>query len=184
MKSSRLVSIAGLILAVSILLACTQQSKATDVSDSVRKALDQAGLKDVKVSQDRDKGVVTLSGTVPSDHDKTQAESIARSAAGTQVVANEIGVRPRGEQSTAKKVESDLDKAIDKNVDAVLVQHKLNHDVSYDVNNGTVKLTGTVASEAQRASVEKLVSRVPNVREVVNELEVKNQKATSTVRNR
>ena len=183
MKSSRLVSIAGLILAISLSLACNQQSKAPDVTDSVRQALDQAGLKDVKVSQDRDKGVVTLSGTVPSDHDKTEAESIARSAAGTQVVANEIGVRPPGEESTAKKVESDLDKAIDKNVDAVLVQHKLNHDVSYDVNNGTVTLKGTVSSQSQRASVEKLVSRVPNVRQVVNELEVTNQKATSTASN-
>jgi hyperosmotically inducible protein len=183
MKSSKLVPIAGLILAISVSLACNQQSKAPDVTDSVRQALDQAGLKDVKVSQDRDKGVVTLGGTVPSDNDKTQAESIARSVAGTQVVANEIGVRPPGDESTAKKVESDLDKAIDKNVDAVLVQHKLNHDVSYDVNNGTVKLKGTVASEAQRASLEKLISRVPNVRQVVNELEVKNRKATTTARN-
>jgi hyperosmotically inducible protein len=183
MKSSRLVSISALLLAISISLACNQQSKAPDVTDNVRQALDQAGLKDVTVSEDRDKGVVTLSGTVPSDHDKTQAESIARSVAGTQVVANEIGVRPPGDESTAKKVGSDLDKAIDKNVDAVLVQHKLNHDVSYDVNNGTVKLKGTVASEARRASVERLVSRVPNVKQVVNELEVKDQKATSTARN-
>lgn len=183
MKSSKLVSVAGLILAIAVSLACNQQSKAPDVTDSVRQALDQAGLKDVKVSQDRDKGVVTLSGTVPSDHDKTEAESIARSVAGTQVVANEIGVRPPGEESTAKKVESDLDKAIDKNVDAVLVQHKLNHDVRYDVNNGTVTLKGNVTSESQRTSVEKLVARVPNVRQVVNELEVKNQKATSTARN-
>jgi hyperosmotically inducible periplasmic protein len=42
------------------LSACSNQTKSPDVSDSVRKSLDQAGLKDVTVSQDRDKGVVTL----------------------------------------------------------------------------------------------------------------------------
>ena len=34
---------------------------------------------DVSVSQDRDKGVVTLSGKVRSDDDKGRAESIAKS---------------------------------------------------------------------------------------------------------
>jgi osmotically-inducible protein OsmY len=47
-----------------------------DVSDRIRKSLDQAGLKDVTVSQDRDKGVVTLAGNVAADGDKAQAESI------------------------------------------------------------------------------------------------------------
>jgi hypothetical protein len=35
----------------------------------MRKSLDQAGFKDVSVSQDRDKGVVTLGGQVASDGD-------------------------------------------------------------------------------------------------------------------
>ena len=41
------------------------------VSDSIRKSLDQADLKDVSVSQDRDKGVITLGGHVPSDSGKS-----------------------------------------------------------------------------------------------------------------
>jgi len=44
----------------------------------IRKSLDQAGFKDVVVSQDRDKGVVTLGGTVISENDKSQAESLTR----------------------------------------------------------------------------------------------------------
>lgn len=64
------------------------------MADNIRKSLDQANLKDVSVSQDRDKGVVTLTGTTASDSDKVQAESIANSIAGSQVVANEIAVRP------------------------------------------------------------------------------------------
>jgi hyperosmotically inducible periplasmic protein len=53
-------------------------------------------LKDVAVSQDRDKGIVTLSGQVASENDKAQAESLAKSLAGAQVVADQIAVIPVG----------------------------------------------------------------------------------------
>jgi osmotically-inducible protein OsmY len=160
-------------------LSCSKRDQTPDVSNDVRHALDQAGLNDVKVSDDRDKAVVTLTGNVGSEDDKARAASIAHSVAGNQVVANEIGVRPNGDQSTARKVDSDLDSAIDKNLDAMLVQHRLKRDVRYDVNNGVVTLKGDVRSEGQRSSVEKLAGQVPNVKQVVNELEVKDQRATS-----
>jgi hyperosmotically inducible protein len=157
-----------------------QQTKAPDVKDNIKQGLEQAGLKDVSVSQDRDKGVVTLTGTVANDADKSQAESIARAAATGQVIANQIGVRPAGEESMAKDVQSDMDKAIEKNVEAVLAKHKWNKDVSYKVNQGVVTLKGKVNSQSQRTMVEKVVASTPNVAQVVNELEVKNQKATSS----
>src|SRR5579871_3903269 len=87
--------------------ACSTEPKAPAVSDNVRKSLDQAGLKDVSVSQDRVKGVVSLTGHVASDADKAQADSIARANAAGQVVANEIAVLPPNDQSTAKTVNSD-----------------------------------------------------------------------------
>jgi len=65
-------------------------TKSADVSDSIRKSLDQAGFKDVSANQDRDKGVVTLSGHVPADADKSKAESVAQSIAVGQVVSNQI----------------------------------------------------------------------------------------------
>ena len=168
----------GLLLAIP--LACTNDTKAPDVTDNVRHALDSAGLNDVRVSQDRDKNVVTLNGTVPTEDDKSRAESITKSQAGSAVVANEIGVRPKDDASTAKKVDSELDSGIDKNLEAMLVEHKMNHAVRYDVTNGVVTLKGNVPSQGQRANVEKLAQQVPNVKQVVNELEVKNQRATST----
>ncbi len=168
-------------ITVSLTLACSNaSSKAPDVSGDIRHALDQAGLKDISVSQDRDKSVVTLTGNVGSDDDKARAESIAKSIAGAEVVSNEIGVRPAGDVSAAKKVDSDLDSGIDKNLDAMLVQHKLKRDVRYDVTNGVVTLKGNVGSQTQRESVQKLAGQVPNVRQVVNELQVRNQRATST----
>ena len=169
------------LLTLSIALAgCSGTTKSPDVADSIRKSLDQAGFKDVSVSQDRDKGVVTLGGHVPSDGDKSQAESIATSMAGGQVVSNQIGVVPPGGESEAKAVSSDLDEGIKANLDAALIQHRLKKGVECDVKNGVVTLTGEVNSQARRAQIEQVASGVPNVQQVVNELQVKNQKATSS----
>jgi hyperosmotically inducible protein len=177
-------SFAGLltIAAVGCLIGCSDSPrKSPDVTDSVRKSLDQSNLRDVKVSQDRDKGVVTLTGQVASDSAKSQAESIAKSIAGSQVVADEIAVVPPGPgASDAKTVNSDLDKGIEQNLDAALVQNRFKKDVKYDVKNGVVTLTGEVNSQSKRALVEKIAAGVPNVQQVVNELQVKDQKASST----
>src|SRR5579862_1084393 len=180
MKSGRKLSIVLATIVVAAMLGCTDNAKAPDVEGNIRHALDQAGLNDVSVSQDRDKGVVKLAGKVRTDDDKGRAESIAKSIAGTEVVSNEIGVRPNGDEGDARKVDSDLDSGIDKNLDAMLVQRHLKNDVRYDVNNGVVTLKGTVASQDRRVSVQKLAEQVPNVKQVVNELEVKHQRATSS----
>jgi hyperosmotically inducible protein len=168
------------LLVVGTLVGCSTSTKSPDVSDSVRKSLDQAGLKAVSVTQDRDKGVVTLSGNVAADADKAQAESIATSIATGQIVSNQIAVVPPGAESQAKAVNSDLDAGIEKNLDAALIQNKLHNGVKYDVKSGVVTLTGEVNSESKRARVEQVASTVPNVRQVVNELQVKGQKATSS----
>lgn len=179
MNSIKNASSGLVMIALALLLACSNATKSPDVSGNVRNALDQAGLHDVSVSQDREKNVVTLKGDVGTDDDKSRAESIAKANAGSAVVANEIGVRPSSDEGTAKKVDSALDSGIDKNLEAKLVQHRLNRDVKYDVNNGVVTLKGNVPSEAQRSNAENLAKQVPNVKQVVDELEVKNRKATS-----
>ena len=181
MKKLRLSVVMVALLAVGILAGCSQTAaKSPDVSDSIRKSLDQAGFKDVTVSQDRDKGIVTLGGQVASENDKSQAESLAKSLAGTQVVADQIAVIPVGAEKEAKAVNSDLDQGIEKNLDAVLIQNKLHKSVKYEVKNGVVTLTGEVNSEDKRARAEKMATGVPNVTQVVNNLQVKNQKASSS----
>jgi hyperosmotically inducible periplasmic protein len=52
--------------------------------------------------------------------------------------------------------------------------------IKYEVKNGVVTLTGEVNSQARRAQVKNVASAVPNVQQVVNELQVKDQKATSS----
>jgi osmotically-inducible protein OsmY len=123
---------------------------------------------------------VTLGGHVAADADKSQAESIAKSIAGGQVVADEIAVLPAGAEHDTKTVNSDLDKGIEKNLDAALIQNHLEKGVKYSVNNGVVTLTGDVNSQSKRAQAEKIATSVPNVQQVVNDLQVKNQKASSS----
>jgi osmotically-inducible protein OsmY len=169
------------LIIVGVLAGCEKMAtQSPDVSDNIRKSLDQAGLKDVSVSQDRDKGVVTLGGHVPADTDKSQAESIAKAIAAGQVVANQIAVIPPGGENAAKAMNSDLDSGIEKNLDAALIQYRLNKDVRYGVKNGVVTLTGEVISNSVRAQAEQIASTVPNVKQVVNELQSKNQKASSS----
>ena len=166
---------------VGTLVGCsTASTKAASISDTLRAALDQAGFKSVSISQDRDKGVVTLGGHVTTDGDKSQAESIARSIAGTEVVANQIAVLPVGVESDARAVNSDLDKGIESNLDAALIADNLHDRVKYAVKNEVVTLTGEVRSQDKRARAATVAAAVPNVQQVVNELQVKRQKATST----
>ena len=169
------------LLAVGTLASCSgKPAKSPDVSDSIRKSLDQAGLKDVTVSQDRDKGVVTLGGQVANDSDKTQAETLAKSLAGTQVVADQIAMLPPGLEKETKAVNTDLDEGIEKNLDAALIQSNLLKSVKYDVKNGVVTLTGEVNSQNKRARAEKVATSVPTVQQVVNDLQIKAQKASSS----
>jgi hyperosmotically inducible protein len=168
-----------LLVAVTLSGCSETSTKSPDVADGIRKSLDQARLTDVSVAQDREKGVVTLGGHVAADTEKEQAAAIAKSLAAGQVVANTIEVRPPGFERDAKIVTADLDKGIEQNLDAALIQNGLHDDVKYDVKTGVVTLSGAVNSQARRTQAEKAASSVPNVKQVVNELEVKNQKATS-----
>jgi hyperosmotically inducible protein len=179
-KLSLTVAILAL-LAVGVLAGCSGAvAKSPEVADAVRKSLDQAGLKSVSISQDRDKGVVTLGGQVSTDADKAQAELLAKALSGTQVVADQIAVIPVGGEKDAKTVNSDLDTGIEKNLDASLIQNKMHDNVNYKVKNGVVTLTGNVNSQISRDDAERIAAGVPNVQQVVNSLQVKNQKASSS----
>jgi hyperosmotically inducible protein len=180
MKKLRLSVAILTLVAAGTLAGCSGTAASPDVSESIRKSLDRAGFKDVSVSQDREKGVVTLGGQVGSENEKAQAESLAKSLAGAQVVADQIAVIPKGVEKEAKAVNSDLDEGIEKNLDAALIQNRMHGNVKYEVKSGVVTLTGEVNSQYKRDHAEQVATRVPNVKQVVNDLQVKNQKASSS----
>ena len=98
-------------------------------SQQVNDALKNSNLSAVSVSQDRDKGVMTLKGDVDSQDLKSQAENAAKQAAPDYTIANEIGVRPPG-ASDAGSVASNLDSAIEDNYKAMIKAHANLNDQS------------------------------------------------------
>jgi osmotically-inducible protein OsmY len=182
MQSTKLLVALTALIAVGTIMGCQTSAKSPDVSETIRKSLDQAGFKDVSVAQDRDKGIVTLGGKVATQSDKARAETLAQSLAAGQVVADQIAVTPVGAGKETAAVNSDLDEGIEKNLDAVLIQNKMHDLVKYAVKNGVVTLTGQVNSEVQRTGAQQMASAIPNVLQVVNALDViKSQKATSSL---
>ena len=145
-----------------------------DEKAQVTNSLKNNNLGSVDVSQDRDKGLMTLSGDVASADDKAQAESLAKQAAPDYTIANEIGVRPP-QMANAGSVASNLDSAIEDNFKAAIKAHENLNDqsISGSAKNGTLKITGSVKTAAQKKEVNTLAKQVPNVQQVVNELEVK-----------
>ncbi len=161
------------------LAGCNNNKRAENKldKDQVQAALDKAGMGDVKVDVDNDKGVVTLTGDAKDRASKDQAEQVAKSASRDYVVSNQMGVRPVGEESAAKKVDSNLDDAIKSDWKAMEAKmHWENQHINADVKNGVLTLKGDVDTGSQRTTVEKSAAKIPNVQQVVNELEVKNAK--------
>src|SRR5436190_1226968 len=104
MKTSKHSANSILLLLVVSLAACSTTPKSPDVSGDIHRSLDSSGFRDVSVTQDRVKGVVTLSGHVISEDQKAAAESVAKSIAGGQVVADQIAVIPVGVERDAKAI--------------------------------------------------------------------------------
>src|ERR1700758_5594609 len=153
-----------------------------DEKSAVTNSLNGNNLNDVSVSQDRDKGVMTLSGSLDNADAKNRAERLAKEAAPDYTIANEIGVRPP-QGANAGSVASNLDSAIEDNFKAEIKAHANLDDQSIHASakNGTLVLKGTVKTAQQKKEAENLAKKVPNVQQVVNELEVKPTKhSTST----
>jgi osmotically-inducible protein OsmY len=137
MKLIGMVSV--LLLALVATMACAQR-QTVSYDDSVKKALEQADLKDVTVTEDRDKNTITLGGKLHSEDAKQQAGQIAQAAAGNRIIVNQISVEPVGSESAAKKVESNVDDGIENNYKAALISKGLDKEhIRFDAKNGRAR---------------------------------------------
>jgi hyperosmotically inducible periplasmic protein len=153
-------------------LACTNQNNS--YKTNVEQALQQADLKDVTVSENTDKNTITLGGRLHSDDAKARAGSVAQSAAGPRIIANEISVQPVGAESESKDEAAALDQGVEKNYKAALISSRLDKQhIDYNAKNGVLTLTGSVHSSAQRKEAGQLAGQIPHVQQVVNQIEVK-----------
>lgn len=173
MKRSLLLVMSCMALLLSV-AAWAQLGRSNSEADAVRNALKQADLKDVTVSDDADKNTITLGGSVHSEDAKHRAEEVAKSAAANRQIANEISVEPLGHESQAKTVESKRDDAIEDNYKAELVaRHMDDLSIHYKAKNGVLVLSGSVKNGSQRQEAYELAKKVPNVKQIVNQLEVR-----------
>ena len=158
--------------ALLLTIACSRRDNVS-YKDDVKKALEQADLKDVTVSEDRDKNTITLGGTVHSDQAKAKAGEVAKATANTRIIANEISVQPVGSEQ-AKDVNSNLDDAIEKDYKAALIASGLDKQhVRFKAKNGVLTLRGSVKNANERKEAANLAAGIPHVQQVLNQIEVR-----------
>ena len=156
-------------------VGCSRQPKITNLDpDTVRNAEKQAGFDSLSVDVDKEKGVVTLSGKVPSQDAKDRAGQAAQAVAGNLVVSNQISIEPPGAEPQAREIASNIDDSIEKQFKALLIaNHWDKEHISYKSKNGVLTIKGKVPTMQQRSDVEKVAATVPSVTQVVNELDVR-----------
>ncbi len=172
------------LLTLVLLVGCSKQrANNPPAKDNVEQALKQNGLDKINVDEDRDKGLITLKGDVATEDLKNQAEQLAKAAAPQDVISNQIGVRPEGQEGTARKIDSNTDDAIESNFKATIAaNHWENQHIHFNAKNGVLTLKGDVDTPAQRQDIQSAAAAVPGVQQVVNELTVKGKKTSAANR--
>jgi hyperosmotically inducible protein len=179
---SRLVMLAAAVLACGALAtACTPtrttKSAGEQIDDSTITAKVKTELvRDPATSAHRIdvetfRGDVQLNGFVPSEEMKSEATRVARNVKGVKHVENNLrvgeGTRTAGEvvddTVITAKVKTAL--AADSTVAA--------HEVNVQTRDGVVQLAGFVDNSAQKQQASEVARRVAGVKQVDNQLEVK-----------
>ena len=135
----------------------------TEIAQAVRRALDwDVFVPEDKITSTVSDGWVTLEGTVESGSQRSDAERAVRNLAGVKIVVNKIAVMP------PKPVPGDVRKAIEHALERRAEREA--QRIQVDVRDGTVTLTGSVHSWAERKSVVSAVRFTPGVRSVEDHL--------------
>jgi len=117
------------------------------------------------VSVEVDSGRLTLKGTVSTHWQKLRAEDLVHTLRGVLSVTNELAVVPT-ETFPDQAIAEDIQAALERNV---LVEAGR---VDVTVNGGTVRLQGSVPSDAARRVASRAASRTLGVVSVQNDLMV------------
>jgi hyperosmotically inducible periplasmic protein len=199
LKSIRMSFVLGIAL---LAVGCsTQEVDDPTLAAAVKgKLAMNADTRAVTIGVASDKGVVTLSGTVPSATERTRAEEVATKTVGVKSVINGILVTPRpapaqaaaGEtvstwkdrddpfDKTPEKTERAVEKAENAISDAAILTTIRTHLLTVgidatemDVTNGKVVLRGEVRTARSRSEAETFAKNVDGVKSVQNLLTVK-----------
>ena len=167
----------GAVLLVGLLALVGCQNRRPEVKQAVYSSLNQHDLRSVEVFENRAKGEITLRGIVASVDQKTSAEQLAQQSAPGYTIKNQIQVQSAGIEGMVKAAQKNtrLDSAIEDQFKASLEADKKlgTEDIKYSADNGTLYLKGSVKTESEKKQAEDLARKVPDVKNVVNDLAVK-----------
>ena len=112
-------------------------------------------------------GIGTLFGAsiVPSQEVKAAAEANVDKVSGVKGVKNELQVGASIQQSAGQVRDGEIEREVKKALDTPTFE-----DITVDVKNGVVRLTGTVPSWAWRLEAVAATYAIPGVRTVEDEL--------------
>jgi hyperosmotically inducible protein len=131
-----------------------------------------------EIGVETNNGVVTLSGQVPTEIDKTLAGDVARDTTGVKQVDNQLRVEPGLKPSDASLRESsrvaDLEIHADLRERLAASKHFTGSEIQVSVKDRVVTLTGRTQTPNQKTGAEQLARSLPNVVNVVNQLTVTN----------
>ena len=126
----------------------------------------------MSINVDTRDGVVTLFGTVASEEAKRAAEADAHKVDGVKQVVNDIQIVPKSQQKVVKAKDADIQKSVKRAIDKH--PNLENAKVTVQVENGVVRLSGTVPSEQDRLQAAVAARSAPGVRSVLpDELRVR-----------
>lgn len=142
------------------------------VTAKVKSALmDDKAIDSGDISVSTTKGVVTLTGFVPSQAVAAQAVAVATKTEGVQSVSDKLQIKDNATQSVGAYTD---DAVITSSIKAKLLADKIvpSRHVKVETQEGVVQLSGNVKNTAQSARAESIAKAVSGVKSVKNDLTV------------
>ncbi|WP_075182664.1 molecular chaperone OsmY [Pantoea sp. 1.19] len=143
------------------------------VTAKVKAALvDADDIKSSDVSVKTEKGVVTLSGFVPSQDQAEKAVALAKKVEGVKSVSDKLHVKDSTKASVSGYAG---DSATTTEIKAKLLADDIvpSRKVKVETTHGVVQLSGNVDNQAQADRAESIAKAIEGVKSVKNDLKVK-----------
>ena len=172
----------ALVAVLAVASACsstrTQQSAGEVIDDSVLTSkvkvalIDDPITKAGQINVETYRGVVQLGGFVDNAQQKDQATKVARSVTGVKEVRNDLRVATKPEATVGQDVDDGMLTAA---VKAKLVDDSATkaRQINVGTEKGVVQLTGFVDSTAMKAKAGEIARSVDGVKDVRNDLEIR-----------
>jgi hyperosmotically inducible protein len=156
----------------------TQESAGEVIDDSVLTSkvkvalIDDPVTKAGQINVETYRGVVQLGGFVDNTQQKEQATKVARSITGVKEVRNDLRLSTNQAATTGQVID---DSMLTASVESKLMQDSATkgYQINVGTQKGVVQLTGFVDSTAMRTRAGELARSVDGVKDVRNDLEIR-----------